>query len=91
LPAARPVLLLGAAICAAAFAGSLQAQPPSLPPPREAPTTVPRADSPEGPDDDFLEFLGADDVGDAAWWDFFKKAPPHGATPPAAPPQDAKQ
>jgi hypothetical protein len=44
------------------------------------------------PDDDFIEFLGADDVGDAAWWEFLKKAPPRGENPPpATPPQDAKQ
>jgi hypothetical protein len=43
------------------------------------------------PDDDFIEFLGADDVGDAAWWEFLKKVPPRGGNPPATPPQEAKQ
>jgi hypothetical protein len=38
-----------------------------------------------------LEFLGSDDVGDAAWWEFLKKAPPSGNNPPATPPQDAKK
>jgi hypothetical protein len=38
------------------------------------------------PNDEFIEFLGADDVGDAAWWEFLKKAPPAGNRPP---PQDA--
>jgi hypothetical protein len=43
------------------------------------------------PDEGFLEFLGSDDVGDAAWWEFLKKAPPRGSVPPAPPPQDAKK
>ena len=32
----------------------------------------------------FIEFLGADDVGDAAWWEFLKKAPPRGRVLPRA-------
>jgi hypothetical protein len=43
------------------------------------------------PDDSFLEFLGSDDVGDAAWWEFLKKAPPPGSDASAKPPQDAKK
>jgi hypothetical protein len=43
------------------------------------------------PDEGFLEFLGSDDVGDAAWWEFLKRAPPRGSDPPAPPPQDAKK
>jgi hypothetical protein len=43
------------------------------------------------PDDGFLEFLGSDDVGDAAWWEFLKKAPPPGSDASAKPPQDAKK
>jgi hypothetical protein len=40
--------------------------------------------------DEFIEFLGADDVEDAAWWEFLKKsAPRKGQTP--LPPQDSKQ
>jgi hypothetical protein len=42
------------------------------------------------PNDDFIEFLGADDVEDAAWWEFLKKSAPRRDQPPA-PPQDAKQ
>jgi hypothetical protein len=44
-------------------------------------------------DEGFLEFLGSDDVGDAAWWEFLKKAPPPRGSdpPPAASPQDAKK
>jgi hypothetical protein len=43
------------------------------------------------PNDDFIEFLGADDVGDAAWWEFLNKSAPHKPKPPAPPPsQDSK-
>jgi hypothetical protein len=43
-------------------------------------------------DDEFIEFLGADDVGDSAWWEFLKKSAPRKVPPlPASPPQDAKQ
>jgi len=70
-------LLIGVVFCAAATA----AQPPPA-----APTT-----SSDGvPDDDFIEFLGADDVGEA-WWEFLKKVPPRGDNPPATPPPEAKQ
>jgi hypothetical protein len=67
----------GAALCTIAFAGS----PPPAPPSPE----------PAAPDDGLIEFLGADDVGDAAWWEFLKKAAPREEPPPAPPPQDAKQ
>jgi hypothetical protein len=43
------------------------------------------------PNDEFIEFLGADDVGDAAWWEFLKKSAPRREQPPVPPPQDAKQ
>lgn len=43
------------------------------------------------PDESFLEFLGSDDVGDTAWWEFLKKAPPPGSDASARPPQDAKK
>jgi hypothetical protein len=71
-------------ICAAANAAppAPQPAPPATPPP------VP-AHSGDVPDEGFFEFLGADDVGDTAWWEFLKKAPPRGTPPP--PPQDAKQ
>jgi len=78
----RHWLLLGAALCAVAVAGS---PPPSPSPP------PPPAPSQDAPDDDFIEFLGGDDVGDAAWWEFLKKVPPRRENPPATPPQDAKQ
>ena len=41
------------------------------------------------PDDEFIEFLGADDVGDAGWWEFLKKTDPH--APSSPPPPDSKQ
>jgi hypothetical protein len=75
----RYSLVLSAVICAGAFAG----QPPPAPPPAPAQDT---------PDDEFIEFLGRDDVGDAAWWEFLKKsAPRKDQTPVPPPPQDTKQ
>jgi hypothetical protein len=77
-------LWLGMAACAVSLAAP---QPlPGAPPP-----AAPPASSQGTPDDDFIEFLGGDDVGDADWWEFLKKVPPRGETPPATPPQDAKQ
>ena len=76
------------------------AQSPSNPPPAPpaspqtaTPATTPAATPGESvaPDEGFLEFLGSDDVGDAAWWEFLKKAPPRGSVAPAPSPQDAKQ
>jgi hypothetical protein len=75
---ARYWLVLSTALCAVAFAGPPPA--PARPPP-----------SPDAPDDEFIEFLGADDVGDAAWWEFLKKAAPRKDQHPAPPPQDTKQ
>jgi hypothetical protein len=73
-------LVLGAAL----YTTALAAQPPPAQP--QQPSSEPVA-----PDDEFIEFLGADDVGDAAWWEFLKKAAPRKDLPPAPPPQDAKQ
>jgi hypothetical protein len=67
-------------------ATAVAADPPPAPPPPATPSA-----SPDAPGDDFIEFLGADDVGDAAWWEFLKKVPPRGMNPPAAPPQEARQ
>jgi hypothetical protein len=77
---ARSWLLLGATCVAA------NATPPT--PPAQPPASTP---APPPPDEGFLEFLGSDDVGDAAWWEFLKKAPPSGNNSPATPPQDAKK
>jgi hypothetical protein len=88
--------LLSAALCAVTVAGPpAAATPPGPPAPAgaqqsPAPAT-PQSPSQGTPDADFIEFLGGDDVGDAAWWEFLKKVPPRGGNPPAPPPQDAKQ
>ena len=93
------------ALCATAGAAALAAAvPPGSPAAVEQPvppqpsTAAPGADEPAhgtpaaaAPDDSFLEFLGSDDVGDAAWWEFLKKAPPSGSDASAKPPQDAKK
>jgi hypothetical protein len=85
--AARYGLVLTALVCVGAFA----AQPPP-PPPTPAPPTKDVPSDTDVPDDDFIEFLGADDVGDVAWWEFLKKAAPRKDQPiPVPPPQDAKQ
>jgi hypothetical protein len=84
----RRLLPLSVAVCAAALAGP-PAQAPQEPP--QSPPRQTQPASPGTPDDDFIEFLGTDDVGDADWWEFLKKAPPHGGESPAPPPQEAKQ
>lgn len=91
-------LLLGV-LCAAASAGPPTAPPAA--PPAATPATAPAAAGPAtavatpgesvAPDEGFLEFLGSDDVGDAAWWEFLKKAPPRGSVASAPSPQDAKR
>jgi len=83
----RICLLLGA-VCAAANAAP--PAPPSSEPPAASPAGT-SAPATGAPDESFLEFLGSDDVGDAAWWDFLKKAPPRGNVPPDPPPQDVKK
>ena len=83
------VLLLGGAL---ARAQSPPPSPPPAPPPRAqpAPPAEPPAPPREGdPDEDLLEFLGSDDVGDAAWWDFLKRSQPPGSNTAVAP--DGKQ
>jgi hypothetical protein len=89
----RHWLWVGVLVCAAAIAepppqGTQQAPAPGT----QSPPGATQTPSQGAPDDDFIEFLGADDVGDAAWWEFLKKAPPRGGNPPPAPPpQDANQ
>ena len=98
-------MALGVIACAAAFAGPPPSQPappppdtaPGAPPAVDPPgVTTPEVVTPEvvtpgvaTPDDDFIEFLGADDVGDAALWAFLKKSAQRKTSTP--PPQDAKQ
>ena len=90
MKAARHWLALGVVACAAAFAGPPPTQPP---PPDTAPDAAPAADPPGvvAPDEDFIEFLGADDVGDPALWAFLKKSAQRKDSIPTPPPQDAKQ
>jgi len=68
---------------AAAQPAGQQGQPP--PPAGRAQTPPAKV-----PDEEFIEFLGEDDHGDAAWWEFLKKTQP-GAQNPAPPPQGSKQ
>src|SRR5258708_4005323 len=61
----RRWLLAAAALCTVAIAGPPPATGTTHPPP------VPHESQPQGvPDDEFIEFLGADDVGDETWWEF---------------------
>jgi len=94
LKAVRHWLTLGVMACAAAFAGQPPSpSPPAPPPPDAARTATPVVDPPavDVPDDEFIEFLGADDVGDAAWWAFLKKSALRKDSTSTTPPQDAKQ
>ncbi|GAC1302277.1 MAG: hypothetical protein NVSMB10_03100 [Steroidobacteraceae bacterium] len=62
--------------------------PPAPPPPVSAPGTTPPASVP--PNEEFLEFLGMDDVSDPAVWEFLQKSAGQ-ADVPSVPPQDAKK
>jgi hypothetical protein len=63
---------------------------PSAQPPQPAGRTPPAAHRPaDAPDDEFIEFLGEDDHGDSAWWEFLKNTPPGSQNP--AQPQSPKQ
>jgi hypothetical protein len=96
LKAARYWLALGVVACAWASAGPPSAQPapqPAAPPPDAARAVTPAVDASgvATPDDEFIEFLGRDDVGDAALWAFLKKSAQRKDSTPTLPPQDAKQ
>jgi hypothetical protein len=80
--------LVWSALVATGLVASAVAGPPPPPPP-----PPPAQGSPaDGTDDGFIEFLGGDDVGDAEWWEFLKRAPPRGTNPPPPPPpQDPRQ
>jgi hypothetical protein len=84
-------LVLGALLWAAAVRAQPPAQAPAQAPPAPAGHTQPAApaQSQDVPDEEFIEFLGEDDHGDAAWSEFLKRAQ-HGAQNPA-PPQGTKQ
>ena len=77
-------------LIAAMFCLAAVAQTPPAPAPRPAQPQTPARD--DAPDDGLLEFLGSDDVGDTAWWEFLKRAPARGSDPPPPPPpQDTKK
>ena len=87
-----------AAVCAVALAGQ---PPPAAPPPTGLRAVAPgapgdsaaRAATPGGtaPDDEFIEFLGADDVDDAAWAEFLKNSAQRKVPPSASRPQGVQQ
>jgi hypothetical protein len=105
LKAARHWLALGLVACAAAIAGPPPSQPAPQPPDAaraaapavDAPAVdAPAVDAPgaaapaaAAPDDDFIEFLGRDDVGDAALWAFLKKSAQRKDSTSTPPSQDA--
>jgi len=99
LKAARYWLMSGTPVAGTPVAG--EPAPPSSAPPsgqRSSPVEASdvgtaRAATPGAgpPNDDFIEFLGAEDVEDAAWWEFLKKSAPRKDQPPVTPPQDSKQ
>lgn len=83
-------LVLGALLWAAAVRAQPPAPAPAPPPPAPAGHAQPAAPpASQEPDEDFIEFLGEDDHGDAAWSEFLKRAQ-HGAQNPT-PPQGTKQ
>ncbi len=86
----RAWLLIGTASLIA------HAQPPATPPQPPGAAAPAATQPPAGatgatPDEGLIEFLGSDDVGDAAWWEFLKRAPSGGKNPPPPPPQDANK
>jgi hypothetical protein len=95
LTASRYWFALGAALGAVALAGQ---PPPGSPPQSPATTNAPGVATPGVatpgagmPNDEFIEFLGADDVGDTALWEFLKNSAPRKVRLPVPPPQDATQ
>jgi hypothetical protein len=85
---------LALALSAAVFAG----EPPAKSPAPDAVHggaggDVPGAATPgvDAPDADFIEFLGSDDVGDAALWAYLKKSAQRNDSPSVPPQQDANQ
>ena len=73
------------AVCSAAET------PPLQPQPARAPPNAPQPQPSDVPDEEFIEFLGEDDHGDTAWWEFLKKQPPAQQDPATPPPRDPRQ
>ena len=88
----RRWLLAATACCTVAIAGPPPAPETAHPPPPLHESQPQGAqESQQGvPDEDFIEFLGADDVGDDTWWEFLQKPPPRRENPHAAPAQEEK-
>jgi hypothetical protein len=84
-------LVLGALLWMAAVRAQPPAQAPAPPPaaPAGHAQAAPPPAQQDVPDEEFIEFLGEDDHGDAAWSEFLKSAQ-HGAQSPT-PPQGTKQ
>jgi hypothetical protein len=92
---------LSAVLGTAVFASQAPAPQPSSP--TDPAVAAPGVATPEvampgigmpgaaAPDDDLIEFLGADDVGDADWWEFLKKSWQIRDQTRMPPPQDAQQ
>lgn len=78
-------LVLSAAVCTAVAAPPTTSTP-TTPPPSAPPAAAP---APPPADELLIEFLGADDVGDAGWWDFLKTTEPRAGQSP--PQQDPSQ
>jgi hypothetical protein len=84
-------LALGAVLWASAAAAQPPAQQPAQQPGSPPGRAQPAAPPANAPDEELIEFLGEDDHGDAAWWEFLKRASPGAQNPPAPPPQGTKQ
>lgn len=92
MSAPRYGLALGAALWGLTTAMAQTPAPGQAPaqPAQSQGHTPPAAQRPaDAPDDEFIEFLGEDDHGDSAWWEFLKKTPPGSQNP--AQPQSPKQ
>jgi hypothetical protein len=84
-------MALSAVLGMAVFASQAPAPQPSSPPNPGAATPGAAVPGANTPDDDLIEFLGADDVGDADWWEFLKKSGQVRDPTRIPSPQDAQQ
>jgi len=82
------MLLVLAALCAGTGSAADQSSPARPAQPAPQPDGDANRSGTAPPDDEFIEFLGADDVGDSAWWEFLKKSGPTPGDPVRT--QDAK-
>jgi len=80
-----PALLASRAVLAV----DPQQSPPPQHPSAPAPAAAAAAEAPP-PDESLFEFLGADDVGDAGWWEYLQHADPKADTAPAVPQDDRR-